>query len=51
MRSIRLEMFCRAGDKVMQIRNNYEKDVFNGDIGRIVYINGRNVTVDYPEQC
>jgi exodeoxyribonuclease V alpha subunit len=23
----------RIGDKVMQIRNNYEKDVFNGDIG------------------
>ncbi|MDR5694657.1 MAG: ATP-dependent RecD-like DNA helicase [Armatimonadota bacterium] len=26
----------RVGDKVMQIRNNYEKEVFNGDIGRIV---------------
>lgn len=26
----------RLGDKVMQVRNNYEKDVFNGDIGRIV---------------
>ena len=25
----------RVGDKVMQTRNNYEKDVFNGDIGRI----------------
>ena len=25
----------REGDKVMQIRNNYDKDVFNGDIGRI----------------
>lgn len=25
----------RAGDKVMQIRNNYEKDVYNGDIGRV----------------
>ncbi|MBI1744412.1 ATP-dependent RecD-like DNA helicase [Candidatus Acetothermia bacterium] len=25
----------RVGDKVMQIRNNYEKDVFNGDIGRV----------------
>lgn len=25
----------RAGDKVMQLRNNYDKDVFNGDIGRI----------------
>jgi exodeoxyribonuclease V alpha subunit len=25
----------RVGDKVMQVRNNYEKDVFNGDIGRV----------------
>ena len=25
----------RAGDKVMQIRNDYDKDVFNGDIGRV----------------
>lgn len=25
----------RIGDKVMQIKNNYEKDVFNGDIGII----------------
>ncbi|HEY6001173.1 MAG TPA: ATP-dependent RecD-like DNA helicase, partial [bacterium] len=25
----------RAGDKVMQIRNNYELEVFNGDLGRI----------------
>ena len=25
----------RLGDKVMQIRNNYEKDIFNGDIGVI----------------
>ncbi|MHB1160225.1 MAG: SF1B family DNA helicase RecD2 [Chloroflexota bacterium] len=28
----------RAGDKVMQIRNNYEKEVFNGDAGRIAAI-------------
>ena len=25
----------RVGDRVMQIRNNYQIDVFNGDIGRI----------------
>jgi exodeoxyribonuclease V alpha subunit len=25
----------RAGDRVMQIRNNYDLEVFNGDIGRI----------------
>lgn len=26
----------RIGDKVMQIRNNYDKDVFNGDIGIVL---------------
>ncbi len=26
------------GDKVMQIRNNYDKDVFNGDVGKIIEI-------------
>ncbi len=25
----------RVGDKVMQTQNNYDKDVFNGDIGQI----------------
>jgi exodeoxyribonuclease V alpha subunit len=25
----------RAGDKVIQTENNYDKDVFNGDIGQI----------------
>ncbi len=28
----------RLHDKVMQIRNNYDKDVFNGDMGRISHI-------------
>lgn len=28
----------RAGDKVMQTVNSYEKDVFNGDIGRVAEI-------------
>ncbi|SFM41686.1 SF1B family DNA helicase RecD2 [Thermodesulforhabdus norvegica] len=39
--SIQIErggMRFRPGDKVMQIRNNYEKDVFNGDLGRIVKV-------------
>lgn len=31
----RLTARFKAGDKVMQIRNNYEKEVFNGDIGVI----------------
>jgi exodeoxyribonuclease V alpha subunit len=29
----------RLGDRVMQIRNNYDKDVFNGDMGRITSLN------------
>ena len=42
----------RAGDKVMQIRNNYDKDVFNGDIGRIAGIDMADqvVTVGFPER-
>nr|WP_290666261.1 ATP-dependent RecD-like DNA helicase [Ardenticatena sp.] len=28
----------RVGDRVMQIRNNYEKQVFNGDMGRLIAI-------------
>ncbi len=28
----------RVRDKVMQVRNNYEKDIFNGDIGFVVHI-------------
>ncbi len=28
----------RTGDRVIQLRNNYEKEVFNGDIGRITEI-------------
>ncbi len=30
----------RAGDKVMQIRNDYDKEVWNGDIGRVVEADG-----------
>ena len=28
----------RVGDKVMQIRNDYDRDVWNGDVGRITHI-------------
>lgn len=38
------ERLYRLGDKVMQIRNNYEKDVYNGDIGRVS-------SVDVQEKC
>ncbi|GAC1423079.1 MAG: ATP-dependent RecD-like DNA helicase [Ktedonobacteraceae bacterium] len=35
----------RVGDKVMQIRNNYDKGVFNGDVGWIRAINKENATI------
>ena len=28
----------RVGDRILQMRNNYEKEVFNGDLGRVMYI-------------
>lgn len=50
----------RIHDKVMQIRNNYDKDVFNGDLGRVrkidmenqevhVNVDGRMVVYDFSE--
>lgn len=35
----------RPGDKVMQIRNNYDKEVFNGDIGTIQTIDPEDGTL------
>ena len=31
----RFDTAFRVGDKVMQVQNNYEREVFNGDIGRV----------------
>lgn len=50
----------RTGDKVMQTRNNYDKEVFNGDIGRILKIDreeqeiivdfdGRRIAYEYSD--
>ena len=30
-----VEPVYRLGDRVMQLRNNYDKEVFNGDVGRV----------------
>ena len=30
----------RPGDKLIQLRNNYDKDLFNGDIGEVLAIDG-----------
>ncbi len=35
----------RTGDKVIQLRNNYEKEVFNGDIGHIAEITNEPVSI------
>ena len=42
----------RVGDKVMQIRNNYDYDVFNGDIGRVIAIErlDKKVHIQYPDK-
>jgi exodeoxyribonuclease V alpha subunit len=43
------ERLFRAGDKVMQLRNDYDRNVFNGDIGVIASINADDnvVNVDF----
>jgi len=46
------QMIFRVGDKVMQLRNNYEKEVFNGDIGTILEVDPREemVKVEFSEK-
>ncbi len=41
----------RTGDKVMQMKNNYAKAVFNGDIGVITAIDEGLVYVRYPDNA
>ncbi len=45
-----VNQILREGDKVMQLRNNYTKRVFNGDIGHILAIADGKVLVRYPEE-
>ncbi|MCA9002525.1 MAG: AAA family ATPase, partial [Planctomycetes bacterium] len=41
----------RTGDRVLHTRNDYEREIFNGDMGRITEIDANGtVTVKYPEQ-
>ena len=42
----------RIGDKVMQVRNNYDYDVFNGDIGGVVAIEhlDKKVYIQFPDK-
>lgn len=41
----RFEKTFRVGDKVIQTRNNYDKEVFNGDIGHISSIESEPVKI------
>src|SRR5690606_18557014 len=36
----------RPGDKVIQLRNNYDKNLFNGDIGSVVAVDPEAGTLD-----
>jgi exodeoxyribonuclease V alpha subunit len=56
----RFDTAFRTGDKVMQVQNNYTREVFNGDIGRVTHIDsdeqlltvqfdGRSVEYDFNE--
>ncbi len=49
----RLGRRFRVGDKVVQRVNNYTREVFNGDIGRVVDIQleDQTLTVDYDGRC
>ncbi len=42
----------KLGDKVMHLKNNYQKEVFNGDIGRIIEIDNKNgvLAVNYDDR-
>ena len=43
-------MVLRQGDRVIQCSNNYQKDVFNGDIGFVGHVNkaDRQLAVRFP---
>jgi exodeoxyribonuclease V alpha subunit len=42
-------MHYRAGDRVMQLRNDYDKGIFNGDLGKIVKLDSEEgeLAVDF----
>jgi exodeoxyribonuclease V alpha subunit len=47
------ERLFRTGDRVIHRRNNYELNVFNGDIGQITAIDNVNLTCEvafFPDQ-
>lgn len=49
---VRGEKIFKLHDKVMQIRNNYDKDVFNGDMGHIIVLDTeeRELTIRFDDR-
>jgi intein/homing endonuclease len=47
----RMGRVFRVGDRVIQLRNNYDKEVFNGEIGEVARIDpeDQKMLVEYPE--
>jgi len=42
---VRGQRAYRVGDRILQLRNNYDKEVFNGDLGRILAIDTEDETL------
>ncbi len=49
---VRGDKIFRLGDRVMQVQNNYDKDIFNGDLGKIAAVNTEDnkLLVDFEGQ-
>lgn len=45
------EQILREGDRVLQVVNNYDKEVFNGEIGQVrrVHLQDRHVTIAFDD--
>lgn len=37
-------------DRVIHTKNNYEKNIFNGEVGTITQLDEKQITVEYPEK-
>jgi len=37
----------RVGDRVLQVRNDYDLEIFNGDVGRAIGVEGSGLQVDF----
>lgn len=46
------EVIYRVGDKVMQLKNNYDKKIFNGDIGKVIEVDSdeRTLLISFDEE-